>query len=1385
MGTSKSVNQVALARRRHLRKVVRWTVGSVLGVITVGLLMYWLVSSSWFIIWRARPVLARQLGGPVEIGSAQYDGRGTFVLQDVRVQAPGLRGLARDVLTVGQVVVSTDFERLLTGRIRADDLELSGVTLRLSEAADESGNFNFMGLRPTPRTDGEPPRVRIYDAMVEVGVHRGSEFQLIGQRMFSGSMTATSDDPHLFNVTLFEIDQDHRTVPQGVSLQGRWNSRTLEHSATVRGLMLDRGTYEMCPAAVRFWWDRLDLQGRVHEARMSMVPAEMKLTAELKVENVAMTLPIDGAGVWARYSAGTVEPTSGRPRMHVREGVVRIENTTLVMDDLQGELISTDGGAAVAAVPYHVSLQLQAPGDLHDLAKLDAGEGKPWIEGVLETTAIDMTVVAEPFVLLSDADGPAQTVALPEPLAKVLKRFNPTRCTLGTEIRVQRPAASRDDEGRPIVEPIRLSGRATIREAQGSFFKFPYLLENVQADLEFDNDQIRIIQLTGDGSEGAVVRVTGLVWPPGDDPAVQLRLQATDLPLDERLYAALPADSKPTFDALLAEQAFNARREAGLIVDAAAIEAARSERQDLMRRLDEASRGRAAGEIVEAAATDQLMQRVARLDRMVDVGAFEFGGRVDLDLELNRPAGKGKRTVITGRVDARSVGLLHHQFQYPLQILSGRFDWRDDRIVIVADEHGDGLRLATPGGGMGMVTGEIRLERSESDTRAIPDLHVTVQGDHVNELLYYAIPNLQDIDSGGRGAAGAARSPARSPARSLRGNLFAIDAEDQQDELTLSRGGALLKSLQLSALVDCEGVIRSDAEGNPDFDFLLTLRDGRVDPSEAVARIADNRRLSWPRGLQLEDVEGQLHVTPQRLEVVRLGGRRGEGRVDATGALDLRSGKLAAASELRFVRFALEPCLFDMASPDDVAALQALWERHDPRSVFDAVARFDPDDPGASATLVIEPHQFSCVLDGQVIALQRQDGVIRFDERGFHLDGLRMRLADDVDPSAAAEPRDFELDGLVSIDQGLQADLAIKHNDGKLSPQLRAILPEPVRRTLEAIEFSCGALDVMDNSRLRVRRRSEAGEPTQWESGFAGTIRVRDARFNAGLSFSGVDALMEIVGHGGSAPVLEIAGRAGRAVTAGREMRDVDFSLHLDEAAQTVELAEFRGDLSGGAVTATASIGVGENRDYQLDVSLVGVGLDGLARPVDADGVAPGPEAGGAPPTGKVFGRIAMAGTRGEPEGRRGGGSVRIVDANIPVEPITMSLLQLMDFMPPIAPSFGYLDADFYIKGDHATFEQLEIASPTLRLAGQGGMNVDTLALDLRFRVRGSVLLVSDLLSILSDQIYEIAVSGPLNDPQARLVGLPAFNPHESSDRPTVEGRSPDITGQMTTEPTE
>jgi hypothetical protein len=125
-----------------------------------------------------------------------------------------------------------------------------------------------------------------------------------------------------------------------------------------------------------------------------------------------------------------------------------------------------------------------------------------------------------------------------------------------------------------------------------------------------------------------------------------------------------------------------------------------------------------------------------------------------------------------------------------------------------------------------------------------------------------------------------------------------------------------------------------------------------------------------------------------------------------------------------------------------------------------------------------------------------------------------------------------------------------------------------------------------------------------------------------------------------------------------------------------------------------------------------------------------------------------------------------------------MGLLQILELMPPVSPSFDYADATFYLTGERLKFEHLQVASPTLRLNGEGEMNFDTLELATRFHSRGSLFLVSDLVTILSDQIFEIEVTGPLASPQARIIGLPAFSP------PLDPARSgPDSAKRVVSEP--
>ena len=55
-------------------------------------------------------------------------------------------------------------------------------------------------------------------------------------------------------------------------------------------------------------------------------------------------------------------------------------------------------------------------------------------------------------------------------------------------------------------------------------------------------------------------------------------------------------------------------------------------------------------------------------------------------------------------------------------------------------------------------------------------------------------------------------------------------------------------------------------------------------------------------------------------------------------------------------------------------------------------------------------------------------------------------------------------------------------------------------------------------------------------------------------------------------------------------------------------------------------------------------------------------------------------------------------------------------------------------------------------------MGFRNLELDLRFRTRGTLDLIQEIVGGISDRLVAIAVTGPLSDPQAKIVPLPPIS---------------------------
>ncbi len=431
-------------------------------------LSLWLVTRSWFMIWQLSPQLESRLGGDVEIGSAVYERGGTLVFGDVTLRSRAHPGPAGEVLRVGRLVVKVDLHELISGDLRLEQIQLEHVVIRASEDANEPGVFSFMGLEPdwSKHEDIDqivlPPQVQILDAVLEVGVHDGARYKARGRQRVSGQMLPVYEDDPWYDLVLSEIDeQGNRRGADGLMISGRWNVATNQYTMRVDGLALDDETYQMCPQLALLWWDRMDLEGRVSSARLEWEPGK-PYSVEFAVQNVGLTLPIETEGLWAQYRFGQIVPASGRPRMLVNSGTIRLEGDRLTLESLTGDLVSADSSpglgvdpdtADMVGVPYQVDISILS------LPEIDWDNKQQWMDKILATAPFEMRVRMDEFGLGTQPAAESPAVELPLLVARVLERFKMTGWLLTTHVDVSRDAPLEDDEGNLIAQPIRLGGK--------------------------------------------------------------------------------------------------------------------------------------------------------------------------------------------------------------------------------------------------------------------------------------------------------------------------------------------------------------------------------------------------------------------------------------------------------------------------------------------------------------------------------------------------------------------------------------------------------------------------------------------------------------------------------------------------------------------------------------------------------------------------------------------------------------------------------------------------------------------------------------------------------------------------------------------------------------
>ena len=105
--------------------------------------------------------------------------------------------------------------------------------------------------------------------------------------------------------------------------------------------------------------------------------------------------------------------------------------------------------------------------------------------------------------------------------------------------------------------------------------------------------------------------------------------------------------------------------------------------------------------------------------------------------------------------------------------------------------------------------------------------------------------------------------------------------------------------------------------------------------------------------------------------------------------------------------------------------------------------------------------------------------------------------------------------------------------------------------------------------------------------------------------------------------------------------------------------------------------------------------------------------------------------------------------------PLTLSILQLSQLMLPVSDSFDYGEIDFTIEADTMRLDDLVLTSPTIEFTGKGEMSLESWELALRLFPKGTIPIVSDLISGVTGTLYAINVKGTLDEPVASVEPLP------------------------------
>ena len=1362
-------------------------------LVLIGIALFTLTRSS-VLCSIILPRLSTAFGGTVNATAIHLDGFSSLSVKDFELRVAGWEGDSARIAFADRITIRFSPWVLLKGNLLLREIKIDTLTVRLAERLEDPGTFNIFALTPPPDDASKPSAERPAAILInrlafENGVESEGQWKLAGRIDVQGELHPSVGVADELDVRLEGLATERGPAPFE-TIHGRFNLRTNAFNVEVDELKVREESLALAPMAARKLLDQLDLEGSVERAAVSF-DGSSPPAAELYLRNMRISFPVEElGGEWTGYALGKVSPTTGRPRIDVREGTLKLTKNSLTLENLVGNFSASNPSQPVLSVPVQASASIVIPTD--DLPAFRWADRDAWFKSALTAAKIDAQVSVRNFS--SPPAGDPRVLFVPRGVAQAFEDFAFTKWTVDIETEAHRATGTPTSAG-----AVLASGEVRLSDAAGAYKEFAYPVDQVTALMRFEGDTVKIVRLNGRGSDNAEVEMSGSLTSLATGAEIELSIRSKDTPLDARLIGAFDAEARQALEHLFDADAVASLAAAELLPDAKWL---------LQQEAQLARLSADAGAEIE------------RLKRSIAAGPFKLGGRADLDIRVYSPPGFGTEVQTTGSVTIHAAGLACTQFPYPLRIETGVIAILDESVVLSSS--GAGLQGVTPVGGSVVVAGNIEIKRTTSERLVVPNVTLDVSEDTVNLALLAAIPF--DI------------APGTTAPEGWPGRVFAP-------------AGELLRSIGLGGTFSAKGTITDESRGN--FAFEIALRDGQVEPNAAGVAWLASQKLPWPPDFTLDRVEAKLLMNGERIELSDCTARRGEGTASITGEFALQGPNSRVA--VTFERIPLDRAFEPMLDADATKAA-AFWQRYQPSGELDGSFDRSTSAKGTTFQASIIPRFIEVSLDEERVRAELITGRInaaesnlQAEDLGFRLrtgtrdDGL-LRLSGVLDGSSALNATltngrfespvvraalrdqssdtaellarskttglfDAKMTGAAELNIELQpksiafdhhamrseftftptssitlaknqivGDCTARFDDGNasakfkvsiennalrslsltgsldsasFSPAMRVLLTPPVESIVDNIGFSAEGRSSIRVDQLELAWNT--GSPL--ESPDALDIRAIcstvDAKFDVGPQLEAFEGTANIIAHQvqGASPEdsfrVEIQATNFKAFS-----RDVGRSEGIvARAAPGADLTvDASGDFLGGRWSTNATVDAASNQ-WRAHIRAANANYSSLA--------SPKLETMQADRTGRVNLSTSLEGLLDDGQATdRGRGRISVRGAVIAKSPLLMRVAALSQLMLPLSGAFDEADASLAIQGDLAYIDPLQLRSPSIKLDGLGTLRLTDYAVAIQLRASGRLGLLSELLAGVTHSLFGIQAGGTLEDPKVSLAPL-------------------------------